>query len=141
MHFLLINGPNLNLLGLRNTAIYGDKSFEEYLPVLRAAFPQHQITYFQSNHEGEILDILHKKGFETDGVIINPGGLAHTSIVLRDAVEAIEAEVVEVHISNIFEREPFRRHSYLTEVTSARFIGHGLEGYRLAVEFLLREKD
>lgn len=135
----IINGPNLNLLGRRERDIYGLVSFDTYLEKLRQAFPQIPISYFQSNHEGAILDDLHRIGFEHHtGILLNAGGLTHTSVVLRDAVAAIEVPVVEVHISDIFRREPFRWHSYITEVCAAHFIGQGLDGYRMGIEYLLQ---
>lgn len=135
----IINGPNLNLLGRRDVDIYGSKSFEVYLSELRNEFPQIAIEYFQTNHEGAIIDLLHEIGFnEHIGIVLNGGGLSHTSISLRDAVAVIPAPVAEVHISNIFKREHFRWNSYLTEVSVAHYIGKGIEGYKMAIEFLLK---
>lgn len=134
----IINGPNLNLIGRREKDIYGSISFESYFEQLRDAFPDVALHYFQTNHEGQIIDELHRIGFDPDtGIILNAGGLSHTSIVLRDAVASINAPVVEVHISNIYAREPFRWQSYLTEKCAAHYIGHGLEGYRMGVAFLV----
>jgi len=134
----IINGPNLNLLGLREPEIYGSKSFESYFKELKKKYPEVEIEYFQSNHEGGIIDYLHKHGFESEtGIILNAGGLSHTSISLRDAVEAIETPVIEVHISDIYRRESFRKNSFLMDVCIANFIGKGLEGYDMAIEYFL----
>jgi len=134
----IINGPNLNLLGKREIDIYGNMPFEEFFDSLKNEFPELKLEYFQSNHEGLLIDKIQEAGFEKNsGIILNAGGLSHTSISLRDAVEAVPAPVVEVHISNIHKREAFRRNSYLTEVCEAHFIGLGLEGYRLGIHWLL----
>lgn len=133
----IINGPNLNLLGRREPEVYGLVSFETYFEELKSKYPGTELQYFQSNHEGALIDYLHAHGFEKNtGIILNAGGLSHTSVSLRDAVSSIETPVVEVHITDIYKREPFRWHSYLTEVCVAHFIGKGLQGYDLAVEFL-----
>lgn len=137
MVFLIINGPNLNLLGKREPEIYGLTSFEEYLKTLHATNPEDQIIYLQSNHEGQLIDWLQEYGFgKADGIILNAGGYTHTSIAIRDAICAIEAPVVEVHISNIQQREDFRKYSFLTDVCCTSIIGKGLNGYQLAIEFL-----
>lgn len=136
-HILIINGPNLNLLGRREPSVYGSKSFEEYAAELDLMFPEIEIGYFQTNHEGAIIDKLHEVGFEAVGIVLNPGAYTHTSIAIRDAVAAIEAPVVEVHISDIYTREPFRWHSYLDGVCAHRITGKGLDGYRMAIEFLV----
>ncbi len=134
----IINGPNLNLLGKREPEIYGSVSFETYLEELKSKYPQVDLFYFQSNHEGLIIDYLQMHGVEKNtGIILNAAGLSHTSISIRDAVTFISAPVIEVHISDVFKREPFRWHSYLTDVCVAHFIGKGLDGYRLAIDFLL----
>ncbi|NPA46681.1 MAG: type II 3-dehydroquinate dehydratase [Chlorobi bacterium] len=135
---LIINGPNLNLLGKRKPEIYGRRSFDDYLKELRQSFPDLIIDYFQSNHEGDLIDRLHAADGRYTGVVLNAGGYTHTSVALRDAVEAVEVPVTEVHISDIRRREAFRRHSYLTDVCRATYAGHGLDGYRMAVEYLLR---
>ena len=140
MHILIINGPNLNLLGLREPEIYGPHSFEDYLKTLTAHFQHVRLEYFQSNHEGALLDKLHEAGFTADGIVLNVGALTHTSIALADAVAAIPAPVVEVHISNVYKREPFRQHSYLSAHCAGCIVGLGLEGYRLAVEWLVRRR-
>jgi 3-dehydroquinate dehydratase-2 len=136
--FIIINGPNLNLLGRRQPEIYGNVSFDDYFQELKAEFADLHLEYFQSNHEGSIIDKLHEIGFTCDGVILNPGAYTHTSIALADAVTAIESPVVEVHISNIKAREPFRRNSYIEEHCIASFVGHGLDGYRRALRLLLQ---
>jgi 3-dehydroquinate dehydratase II len=134
----IINGPNLNLLGKRDIDIYGSVPFEEYFDALKKEFPAVKLEYFQSNHEGFLIDKIQQVGFEKNtGIILNAGGYSHTSISLRDTVEAVPAPVVEVHISNIYKRESFRSHSYLTEVCAAHFIGYGLDGYRMGIRWLL----
>ena len=135
LHFIIINGPNLNLLGKREPLIYGSTCFETYFEVLRNAFPDIQLTYFQSNHEGALIDCIHLHGFHADGIIINAGGYTHTSIALADAIKAVPAPAVEVHISNIYTREAFRHHSYLKAVCNASITGLGLDGYRLAIAY------
>ncbi len=134
---IIINGPNLNLLGKRQPEIYGSTSFEVYLSTLRAKYPEIDIEYFQSNHEGHLIDCLHEAGFSEIGVILNAGGYTHTSIALADAVAGIPAPVVEVHISDIYARESFRHHSYLKEVCIHSIIGKGLSGYDEAIEHFL----
>ena len=135
MKIAIINGPNLNLVGVREPEIYGDISFDEYIPQLRLKYQDHNITYFQSNHEGAIIDELQRIGFDYDAIILNAGGLTHTSIVLGDCVKGISTPVIEVHISNIEKREAYRKHSYVTE-PSAHFIhGKGMDGYRLALDW------
>jgi len=138
----IINGPNLNLLGKRQPEIYGSQSFEEYFEELKTRFPGHTLTCFQSNHEGALIDALHGFGFDKNtAAVINPGGYTHTSIALADAVAGIEIPVVEVHISNIYERESFRHHSYIKPHCAHSIVGEGLDGYRQAVEWLLKRFD
>ena len=138
MHIHIINGPNLNLLGRRQPEIYGTQTFENYFAELETGFPDHPLTYFQSNHEGALIDALHASGFERDAAaVVNPGGYTHTSIALADAVACIEIPVVEVHISNVLEREPFRHVSYLRPNCAHSIIGQGIDGYRQAVEWLI----
>ena len=137
MHIVIINGPNLNLLGKREPGIYGSMSFEAYFKSLQAVFPEHELTYFQSNHEGAIIDELHAQGFSCDGVVLNAGAYTHTSVAIADAIAAIEAPVIEVHISNVYRREPFRHHSYLAPNCRGVIAGLGLKGYELAVRALL----
>lgn len=136
MKILIINGPNLNLLGKREPEIYGNRTFEQFLAELQAGFPQIEIDYFQSNHEGALIDRIHEAGFSTDGIILNAGAYTHTSIALADAIAAVPAPVIEVHISNVHQRESFRHHSYLSAKCVGSIVGLGLEGYRLAVKYL-----
>ena len=135
-HLIIINGPNLNLLGRREPKIYGSRSFEDYLESLKADFQQVQIDYYQSNVEGEIINKLHEVGFSYDGIILNAGGYSHTSVAIHDAIAAITTPVIEVHISNIYAREEYRRHSLLSDVCRGVICGLGLDGYRYAVEAL-----
>ena len=133
MKILILNGPNLNLLGKREPEIYGTLSFDEYLPQLRERFPQHELTYFQSNHEGVLIDQLQASEKQFDAVVMNPGGYAHTSIALADCIRAISIPVVEVHISDISKREPYRQHSFTAEACMKCITGLGLKGYDEAV--------
>lgn len=136
---LIINGPNLNLLGIREPSIYGSLSMEEYLTALQSDYPQVEIDYFQSNHEGDIIDRIHEVGFEPDlnGIILNAGAFTHTSLAIADAIRAVERPVVEVHISNIATREEIRHRSLLTSACRGIIAGFGLDSYRLALESLL----
>lgn len=138
MKILIINGPNLNLLGRREPDIYGSRTFEDFYGELKVAFPGVDLEYFQSNHEGALIDKLHETGFSARGIVLNAGAYTHTSIALADAIGAITAPVVEVHISNVHRREAFRQHSYLSAKCVGSIVGLGLEGYRLAVEWLLK---
>lgn len=140
MHIVTINGPNLNLLGTREVDIYGLQSFDIYLKELKTLYPQITFTYFQSNVEGEIINAIQQYGFAADGIILNAAGYSHTSIAIGDAVKAINTPVVEVHISNIYNRESFRHHSYLSAVCKGSIIGLGLKGYDLAVQYFLSYK-
>lgn len=135
MKLIIINGPNLNLLGKREKSIYGLQSFESYYGELMLKYENIDLHYFQSNHEGAIIDKLHETGFSYDGIIINAGAYTHTSIAIADAIRAIETPCLEVHISNIYEREAFRHHSYLTEVCVHHIIGKGLKGYEEGIEY------
>lgn len=137
IHIGIINGPNLNLLGKREPDIYGNQSFEDYLLELRAQFPDVHFTYFQSNHEGALIDCLQAWNGQQDAIILNAGGYTHTSIALRDCVSAIATPVAEVHISNLLQRETFRQHSYLTDVCQFTIMGMGLAGYAQAVRQLI----
>jgi len=137
MTVLIINGPNLNLLGKREKNIYGDQSFDEYFLNLRKNYNQLNLEYFQSNSEGEIIDKIHEVGFDIDGIIINAGAFTHTSVAIRDAIAAVKAPAIEVHISNTHAREDFRHKSYLSAVCKGVILGFGLDSYRLAVEHLL----
>ncbi len=133
----IINGPNLNLTGQRQPEIYGTVTMEQMVAGLRERFPQLEIGYYQSNVEGEIINRLHEVGFSADGIVLNAGGYSHTSVAIHDAIAAITSPVIEVHISNIFAREEYRRHSLLSDVCRGVVCGLGLEGYRFAVESLL----
>ena len=134
MNILIINGPNLNLLGKREKSVYGESSFEDYLELLRKHYPDHIIHYFQSNIEGELIDQIHKYGFDIDGIILNAGAYTHTSIALHDAIKAVTTPVIEVHISNVHARESFRHVSMISAACKGIVIGFGLESYRLALE-------
>ena len=163
MHILIINGPNLNLLGRREPGIYGAQTFEAYLDTLREAYPDVQIDYYQSNHEGDLIDRIHLAGYGADanlslpsdatngsnvsnpslpspfdGIILNAGAYTHTSVALHDAIKAIPIPVIEVHISNVHLREEFRQHSYISPVAHGIVVGFGIDGYRLALEGLLK---
>jgi 3-dehydroquinate dehydratase II len=137
MKIAIINGPNLNLLGKRETDIYGNQPFEQYLDTLKATYPQVTFSYFQSNVEGELINELQRVGFDHDGVIINPGGYTHTSVALGDAIAAIKTPVIEVHISNVHAREDFRKLSYVSGKSVGSIFGLGLKGYELAVSWFL----
>ena len=134
---LILNGPNLNLLGEREPEIYGNVSFEAYLESLIAEFPDIQFDYYQSNHEGFLIDKLQEADHQYDGVVMNPGAYAHTSIALADCIRAIGIPVIEVHISDISQREPYRRHSFTAEACRKCISGQGMEGYALGVRELL----
>jgi 3-dehydroquinate dehydratase-2 len=134
---LILNGPNLNLLGKREPGVYGNESFEDYFEKLKELFPGQDLYYFQSNHEGALIDKIHEVGFSFDGVIINAGGYTHTSVALADALSAVTTPAVEVHISNIHAREAFRHHSYLTRVCKGMICGLGLKGYEMAIRFFI----
>ena len=134
MKILLINGPNLNLLGKREKNIYGDSSFEDYFEELKDKFSDIELKYFQSNIEGEIIDKLHEVGFDFDGIVINAGAYTHTSIAIRDAIAGIQTPVVEIHISNILTRENFRHESIIGPVCVGSIMGFGLDSYRLGIE-------
>lgn len=160
MKILIINGPNLNLLGRREPGIYGAETFEDYLLKLREAYPDTEIGYYQSNHEGDLVDMIHVAGFggnanltgitadeqealdaqRFDGIVLNAGAYTHTSVAIHDAIKAISIPVIEVHISNVHQREEFRHHSYISPAASGIIIGFGIDGYRLAIEGLLRRK-
>jgi 3-dehydroquinate dehydratase-2 len=133
----IINGPNLNLLGKREPDVYGELGFEDYLGQLRIVFSACKIHYFQSNSEGALIDKIQEAGFSFDGIILNAGGYTHTSVASRDAIKAIDAPVIEVHISNVHAREEFRHHSLLTAVCKGVIAGFGLDSYRLAMEALM----
>lgn len=138
MKISIINGPNLNLLGKRETSIYGNMPFDDYLVRLKNEFKQIKIEYYQSNVEGEIINKLHEVGFDNDGIILNAGGYTHTSVAIADAVAAILTPVVEVHISNIFAREDFRHVSMIAPYAKGSIIGFGMDSYRLAIQGLIK---
>lgn len=138
MNFLIINGPNLNLLGLREKEIYGQLSFADYLTKLRDNYTDISLDYFQSNVEGEIINAIHDRGFSCDGIVLNAGAYTHTSLAIADAIAAVSAPAVEVHISNIFQREDFRHVSMIASQCVGTVAGFGLDSYRLALEGLLR---
>lgn len=133
----IINGPNLNLLGVREPGIYGDSSFESYLPKLRAQFPDAQIDYYQSNVEGELINKMQETGFTCDGIVLNAGAYTHTSIALLDCIRSLRCPVVEVHISNVHKREEYRHKSMISAGCLGVICGFGLDSYRLAVDALL----
>ena len=133
----IINGPNLNLVGIREPEVYGNQSLDQYLQQLVDDYPQVEFTLYQSNHEGDLIDQLQQLGFAVDGIVLNAGGYTHTSIAIADAVAAITAPVVETHITDITRREPWRQHSMLAHVCVATVMGYGLDSYRRAVELLL----
>ena len=135
---IIINGPNLNLLGKREPEIYGTESFDDYFKSLRDKFTSLDLEYYQTNIEGELIDKIHEVGFSYDGIILNAAAYTHTSVGIGDAVKGITTPVIEVHISNTFSREEFRHNSYLSPVVDGIIIGFGLDSYRLAVESLIK---
>ena len=139
MKIQIINGPNLNLLGQREPGIYGSESFEAYLDQLRARYPDVTIDYYQSNVEGELINKMQQSGFyePCDGIVLNAGAYTHTSVALHDCIRSLRCPVIEVHISNVHQREPFRHHSFLSAACRGVICGFGLDSYRLAVEALL----
>ena len=137
MQILLLNGPNLNLLGQRETSIYGNQDFDSFFKELKAQFPTLQLDYFQSNVEGEIINKLQEAGFSYDGIVLNAGAYTHTSVAIGDCVKAITTPVIEVHISNTFSRETFRHQSYISPNAKGVIIGFGLQSYTLAIQSFL----
>ncbi len=137
MKILIINGPNLNLLGTREPGIYGSSSFDSYLPELQKRYPEIEIGYYQSNVEGELINKMQEVGFSYDGIILNAGAYTHTSIALHDCIRSLTTPVIEVHISNVHQREPFRHKSMISSACKGVICGFGLESYRLAVEAFL----
>jgi 3-dehydroquinate dehydratase-2 len=137
MQIVIINGPNLNLLGKREPGIYGSQSFEQYFEDLKAAYPAVQFTYFQSNVEGEIINHLHEVGFTADGILLNAGGYTHTSVAIRDAIAGIKTPVVEIHISNVYAREEFRHTSLIAPKCVGSICGLGMKGYALGVAYFI----
>jgi 3-dehydroquinate dehydratase-2 len=140
MNISIINGPNLNLLGKRETDIYGSLSFEKYFDELKQNYPQVSFDYFQSNVEGELINELQRVGYDHDGIIFNPGGYTHTSVAIGDTIAAIKAPVIEVHISNVHAREDFRKLSHVSGKSVGSIFGLGLKGYELALQFLISKK-
>ncbi len=134
MKIIIINGPNLNLLGQREPEVYGATTFEDYFKLLQEKYPDIELSYYQSNIEGEIIDKIQETGFQYHGIILNAGGYTHTSVAIADAVKAVTTPVVEVHISNTFSRETFRHQSYISPVAKGIIIGFGLKGYNLALQ-------
>lgn len=137
MHILILNGPNLNRLGQREKGVYGNSSFEEYLPRIKQRFQGTTITYQQTNHEGLLVDWIHSAEEYANGMVLNAGAYTHTSIALRDAIASVTVAVIEIHISNILARESFRAHSYIAPVCAGTITGFGLYGYELAIQSLL----
>lgn len=133
----IINGPNLNLLGKREPTVYGNQSFEQYFETLQTLFPSIELSYFQSNTEGFLIDKIHEVGFSYDAIVLNAGAYTHTSIAIADAIRSITTPVLEVHISNVFKRESFRHHSFLSEACKGCIVGFGLDSYRLAIDAAL----
>ena len=133
----ILNGPNLNLLGVREPAIYGSQSFEDYFQTLKQQFPEVELTYFQSNIEGELVSKIQEIGFDHDGIVMNPAAYTHTSVAIRDAISAVKTPVVEVHISNISKRETFRHHSFVSAVAVGTVAGLGLKGYEFGIRYFL----
>lgn len=138
MKIIIINGPNLNLLGLRETSIYGSESFDVYFEKLKKLFPDIDFSLYQSNIEGEIINKIHEHGFNSDGIIINAGAYTHTSVAIRDAIAGVKTTVVEVHISNTLTREEFRHKSIIGSVCRGCIMGFGLDSYRLAIQSFIK---
>lgn len=136
-HILIVNGPNLNLLGIREPQVYGNRTFEDYFLELKRQYPNIALEYYQSNVEGELINKLQEVGFSYGGIILNAGGYSHTSVAIHDAIAAITTPVVEVHISNIYAREEYRHHSLLSGACKGIICGLGLQGYDLAIQSLI----
>ncbi|MCU0441757.1 MAG: 3-dehydroquinate dehydratase [Bacteroidia bacterium] len=141
MKIIIINGPNLNLLGIRQPEIYGSESFVDHLTTLKREFPQIALDYYQNNIEGELINKLHEVGFSYDGIVLNAGGYTHTSVALSDAVAAISTPVIEVHISNIFARETYRHISLLSPNCVGIISGLGMQGYALALDYFVKKNN
>ncbi|MCA6074009.1 type II 3-dehydroquinate dehydratase [Fulvivirga sedimenti] len=139
MKIVIINGPNLNLLGKREPSIYGSESFDAFFSRLKASFPDHQLEYFQSNIEGEIVNKIQETGFSYDGIILNAAAYTHTSVAISDAIAAVQTPVIEVHISNIYAREEFRHKSIISKNCAGMISGLGLEGYMLALSYFIHQ--
>lgn len=141
MKIQIINGPNLNLLGVREESIYGSRDFNNYFEALQKRFPENELHYYQSNIEGELINKIHEVGFSFDGIILNAGAYTHTSVALHDALGAIKTKTIEVHISNIYAREEYRHKSLITSKCIGLLSGFGLEGYAMAIEYFERYKN
>ena len=141
MKIQIINGPNINLLGKREPSIYGGRSFEDYLEELKVRYPQVEFDYYQSNEEGFLIDRIHEVGFSVDGIVLNAGAYTHTSIALQDAIRAVTSPTIEVHISNVHQREEFRHKSMISCACAGVICGFGLDSYRLGVEALLEKRQ
>ena len=139
MKIQIVNGPNLNLLGVREPGIYGTSSFENYLPALKAKYPDVEIDYFQSNIEGELINKMQEVGFSYDGIVLNAGAYTHTSVALHDCIRSLKCPVIEVHISNVHQREEFRHRSLISAACKGIICGFGLDSYRLAIEAFVKE--
>lgn len=139
MKIIIVNGPNLNLLGKREPAVYGSQTFEDYFSGLQRKFPEVTLTSFQSNIEGEIIDKIHETGFSYDGIILNAAAYTHTSVGIGDAVKGIETPVIEVHISNVYQREPFRHTSYIAPHVKGIIAGFGMQSYELAIRSFMND--
>lgn len=140
MKIFIINGPNLNLLGVREPSIYGSNSFDDYLPKLRAHYPDIHLDYYQSNIEGELINKMQEVGFTYDGIVLNAGAYTHTSVALHDCIRSLKCPVIEVHISNVHQREEFRHHSMISSACKGVICGFGLNSYRLAIESFRDER-
>lgn len=140
MKIIIINGPNLNLLGVREPDIYGSEGFDGFFEKLKEEFSSLSLSYFQSNHEGALVDTIQQAGFEYDGIVLNAAAYTHTSVAIADALGAVPAPVVEVHISNVYARESFRHHSFISKHCAGVIVGFGLDGYRLAINYFLRNQ-
>lgn len=140
MKIFIINGPNLNLLGIREPDIYGSNSFDDYLPKLRAHYPDIHLDYYQSNIEGELINKMQEVGFTYDGIVLNAGAYTHTSVALHDCIRSLKCPVIEVHISNVHQREEFRHHSMISSACKGVICGFGLNSYRLAIESFRDER-
>lgn len=139
MKIQIVNGPNLNLLGVREPGIYGTSSFENYLPALKGKYPDVEIDYFQSNIEGELINKMQEVGFSYDGIVLNAGAYTHTSVALHDCIRSLKCPVIEVHISNVHQREEFRHRSLISAACKGIICGFGLDSYRLAIESFVKE--
>lgn len=140
MKIIIINGPNLNLLGVREPSVYGSESFDAFFEKIKNEYTDLSLTYFQSNHEGVLVDKIQEVGFAYDGIVLNAAAYTHTSVAIADAIAAIQTPVIEVHISNVYAREDFRHHSYISKHAAGVMVGFGLDGYRLALDYFLRRK-